>query len=143
MLQPLLAERFHLKVHTEQRHMPVFQLVLAKGGPRIKQAMQDEISKPGVIDGRDGRIQGVGSELASLPSLLSKEVGRPVVDRTGLTSRYDFTLEYVPAVRAAVDETSGTSIFTAVEEQLGLKLKPARQPMDVLVIDSIVLPARN
>ena len=65
------------------------------------------------------------------------------MDKTHLTGKYDFTLTYVPAAKAASDETGGPSVFTAVEEQLGLKLVPGKAPMDVLVIDSIERPAAN
>ncbi len=137
MLRPILAERFHLKLHTEQRPRPVYELVIAKGGSKLKPATQDDINKSRIVGGNDGRIDGIGAQLTPLPSLLGREVDRPVVDRTGLTGRYDFTLDYVPATRAAVDETGGPSLFTALEEQLGLRLKPARELMDVLVIDSV------
>jgi uncharacterized protein (TIGR03435 family) len=143
MLQPLLAERFHLKAHNERRPMPVFELVVAKGGPKLKHATQDEIGKSRIVGGNSGRIEGVSAELDSLPSLLSREVGRPVVNRTGLTGRFDFTLEYLPATRAAADEIGGQSLFTALEEKLGLRLKSARELMDVLVIDSITQPSEN
>lgn len=141
MLRSILAERFHLKVHTEQRAMPLYQLVIAKGGPKLKQATPDDINKSHILGGNAGRIVGVGALLDSLPSLLSSEVGRPVVDHTGLTGRYDFTLVYVPVARAATDQSGGPSLFTALQEQMGLRMTSARGPMDVLVIDS-VQPAR-
>lgn len=143
MLQSLLAGRFHLRAHTEQRPMPVYQLVIAKGGPKLKQAAQADIDKSRIVGGDAGMIEAVGAQLTPLPSLLSREVGRPVIDRTGLSGRYDFTLNYVPATRAAADATGGPSLFTALEEQLGLRLKAAREPMEVLVIDSVQLPTAN
>jgi uncharacterized protein (TIGR03435 family) len=81
--------------------------------------------------------------LTSLPWILNSEVGRPVVDKTGLTGKYDFTLDYVPVAKAATDDSGGPSIFTALQEQLGLKLEPAKAPMDVLVIDAVERPAAN
>jgi uncharacterized protein (TIGR03435 family) len=65
------------------------------------------------------------------------------VDKTGLTGKYDFTLDYVPVAKAATDDSGGPSIFTALQEQLGLKLEPAKAPMDVLVIDSVERPTAN
>lgn len=144
MLQPLLADRFHLKAHIEQREMPVYDLVVAKGGAKLKEATPDDVGKAFMGMRQQGKMEAVGMQLKNfLPALLTRETGRPVVDKTGLTGKYDFTLEYVPASKAATDETGGPSIFTALEEQLGLKLEPARVPMDVLVIDSIEQPAAN
>lgn len=144
MLQPLLAERFHLKAHIEQREMPVYDLVVDKGGSKLKDATADDASKGAhmTMDG-SGNVDAANALLTGLPGILYNEVGRPVVDKTGLTGKYDFTLKYVPASKAAADETGGPSIFTALEEQLGLKLEPAKEPMDVLVIDSIDKPAAN
>lgn len=143
MVQKLLADRFHLKAHLEQREMPVYDLVVAKGGPKLKEATAEEASKSMLRGAVPGKIECVSMPLSTLPVFLNRELGRPTVDKTGLTGAYDFTLEFVPAAKAATDETGGPSIFTAVEEQLGLKLEPAKEPMDVLVVDSIEQPAAN
>ena len=143
MLQALLADRFHLRAHIEKREMPVYHLVVAKGGPKLKQATAEEESKSMLRGAVPGKIECVAMPLSTLPVFLNRELGRPTVDKTGLTGKYDFTLQFVPASRAATDETGGASIFTAIEEQLGLKLEPAKEPMDVLVIDSIEQPAAN
>jgi uncharacterized protein (TIGR03435 family) len=142
MMQSLLAERFHLKAHMEQREIPIYQMVVAKGGSKLKSATPDEAGMASVI-GHGGKIKSVDMPLTSLPTFLNAEVGRPVVDKTALTGKYDFTLEYVPAAKAATDESGGPSIFTALEEQLGLKLEPVKGPMNVLVIDSIEQPTAN
>jgi len=144
MLQPLLADRFHLKVHMEQREMPVYELVVAKGGSKLKDTAPDDAGKGGhLTTNTHGKIDAANVLLAGLPGLLNNEVGRPVVDKTGLTGRYTFTLNYVPMSKAATDESGGPSIFTALEEQLGLKLQPGKASMDVLVIDSIDQPPAN
>ena len=143
MLQALLADRFHLKAHIEKREMPVYDLVVAKGGPKLKEATAEEASKSMLRGAVPGKIECVSMPLSTLPVFLNRELGRPTVDKTGLTGKYDFTLQFVPASKAATDETGGPSIFTAVEEELGLKLEPAKEPMDVLVIDSIEQPAAN
>jgi uncharacterized protein (TIGR03435 family) len=144
MLQPLLADRFHLKAHIEQREMPVYELVVAKGGSKLKEAAPDEAGKGGhLTTNAHGKIDAANASLAALPGLLNNEVGRPVVDKTGLTGRYTFTLNYVPMSQAATDESGGPSIFTALEEQLGLKLVTGKASMEVLVIDSIDQPAAN
>lgn len=75
--------------------------------------------------------------------LLCRETGRPVLDRTGLAGKYDFTLEFEPTAKMGKEDSGRPSVFTALEEQLGLKLVPAKEPVDVLVIDSIEHPAAN
>jgi uncharacterized protein (TIGR03435 family) len=143
MLQALLADRFHLKAHIEKREMPVYDLVLAKSGSKLKEATAEEASQAMLLGAVPGKIKCVSMPLSTLPPYLNRELGRPMLDKTGLTGKYDFTLEFVPAAKAGSDETGGPSIFTAIEEQLGLKLEPAKEPMDVLVIDSIEQPAAN
>jgi uncharacterized protein (TIGR03435 family) len=151
MFQMLLRDRFKLKAHRESKDLPVYALVIARNGSKLKE------SKPGEADAqagplaqpimwRKGRGQIVSrsSPLSSFPRLLSQEVGRPVVDRTGLTGSYDFTLQWTPdqgASSTPVD--AGPSLFTALEEQLGLKLEPAKAPLDILVIDHIEKPSEN
>jgi uncharacterized protein (TIGR03435 family) len=142
MLQPVLAERFHMKAHMESREMPAYALVVAKGGPKLKQPSPDERSGS-QFAAATGKVKWANAPLTNLKFLLSQEVGRPVVDKTGLTGKYDFTLEYAPAARAATDETGKPSVFTALEEQLGLKLVSSKEPIDVLVIDSIEQPTAN
>ena len=89
-----------------------------------------------------GEIEATGSTLDFLPVLLTRELDRPVVDKTGLTGKYDFTLQFTPAASESTDSTA-PSIFTAIQEQLGLKLEPQKAPMDVLVIDHIEPPSPN
>jgi uncharacterized protein (TIGR03435 family) len=143
MLQSLLADRFHLKAHLEQREIPIYEMVVAKGGSKLKNSTVEEAGKGHMISGRGNKLDAVDSSLTMLPWFLNAEVGRPVVDKTGLSGKYDFTLEYVAAAKAATDESGGPSIFTALEEQLGLKLEPVKAPMDVLVIDAIEQPTAN
>jgi len=143
MLQALLAERFHMKAHTEAREMPAYDLVIAKSGSKLKQPEPDEHAAS-QFDAPDGKAKSVNSPLTNLIFLLGRETGHPVVDKTNLNGKYDFTLEYTPAARATnTDETGKPSVFTALEEQLGLKLVPSKEPVDVLVIDSIEPPTAN
>ena len=143
MLRPLLEERFALKAHMEKRDISVFDLVVAKSGSKLKEAAADESAKSYMRSQDQGKIDSISMPLTAMLPMLNSEVGHPVVDKTGLTGKYDFVLDYVPAAKSATDETDGASIFTAIEEQLGLKLEPAKEPMDVLVIDSIEQPAAN
>lgn len=143
MMRDVLADRFHMKAHTVHREIPVYELVIAKGGPKLKEATADDAAKGHLWMRAPGDLEAVDTAIGSLPIMLNTEVGRAMVDSTGLTGRYDFTLKYVPTSKAATDETGGPSIFTAIEEQLGLKLQPSKARMDVLVIDSIEQPTAN
>jgi uncharacterized protein (TIGR03435 family) len=149
-LQAVLAQRFNLKCHFEVKQLPVYNLVLAKGGTKLKQTSADskDIGSLG-SDRRNGtnRIYGTGISLQFISAILSGKVGRIVIDKTGLTGIYDFTVTYASdsdtASSAYAPEPSGPSIFTAVEEQLGLKLEPAKGPVPAMVIDSIERPSEN
>jgi len=150
MLQSLLEERFHLVIHNEIIQEPVYELVLAKGGPRLKDANVNE-ETPNQRVGR-GQITAVATPLSRLVPLLSLLVDRQVIDKTGLSGRYDFTLTYTrdasqsgalgPNDPPPVDPDA-PSIFTALQEQLGLKLESARGPVQVLVVDSAEKPEAN
>jgi uncharacterized protein (TIGR03435 family) len=143
MVRALLADRLGMKAHVEKHEMPVYQLVVVKGGPKMKESTPEENDKTKMASSRGGEIDAVAVTMDALPWMLGEITGRPVVNKTGLAAKYDFTVKYLPGAQAATDETDRTSIFTALEEQLGLKLEPARAPVDVLVIDSIEQPAAN
>jgi len=142
MMQSVFAERFGMKAHMETREMPAYSLVVAKSGSKLKDPA-DTSTGHSQFGGNSGVVKWANSPLKDLPFLLAKETGRPVVDNTGLTGKYDFTLEYTPFSRAAADESGRPPIFTALVEQLGLKLVPSKQPVEVLVIDSIEQPSEN
>jgi uncharacterized protein (TIGR03435 family) len=142
MLQALLADRFKLKSHRETRDLPIYALVVAKGGSRLKEWRSDESGMPLMRMRGRGEIDATGSTLEFLPALLTNELDRPVINKTGLTGKYDFTLKFTPGQSAGPD-SEAPSIFTAVQEQLGLKLEPTKAPLDVLVIDSIEKPTEN
>ena len=142
MMQTVFAERFGMRAHMETREMPAYALVLAKSGSKLKEP-SDTTSGISQFGGTNGEVMWANSPLTDLKFLLAKETGRPVVDNTGLTGKYDFLLKYTPADHAAMDESGRPSIFTALEEQLGLKLIPMKQPVEVLVVDSIEQPTEN
>lgn len=146
MVRALLADRFHLVVHTETRELPIYELVVAGGGARLG---DPKLSGTTINHGHDHiKVEGANSATL-LAEELSKEVGRDVVDKTGITGRYDLKLHWTPDDAtepqllngAPVD--SGPSIFTALEEQLGLKLEPAKGSVQVLVIDHLEMPSAN
>jgi uncharacterized protein (TIGR03435 family) len=142
MLQALLADRFKLAAHAEKREMPMFALVIAKGGPRLITT-----NAIGALSGGRGRISITGGDdaLAVLAFELSWRLGRPVIDRTGLNGRYELTLNWTEDdVPSPAANTSGApSLFTAIQEQLGLKLEATRGPVQVLVIDHAERPSEN
>jgi len=145
MLQPLLADRFHLKVHHETKDLPVYNLVVAKDGPKFQQSPPEHRVERGVGGGtclisRKG-YQGCGIEALLLTLRYSS--GRTVIDKTGLAGLYDFTLRWAPEDTPADSANAGPSVFTAVQEQLGLKLEPSIAPIGILVIDSAEKPSEN
>jgi len=138
MVQALLAERYSLKLHPETRVLPAYDLVVSKGGSKLEMSKADGRT---VGSGAD-HFNGKGLTSTLIAEELSQIAGRVVVDKTGLSDRYDFKLRWTPDGAPASDE-SPPSFFTAVQEQLGLKLEPAKEPVPVLVIDHIELPSAN
>jgi uncharacterized protein (TIGR03435 family) len=154
MFQQLLADRFKLTVHWETRELPVYALIAAKKGPKLQPTKESSEGSGTTSDGsRSGwefTAKGVTlPELAeALTQELSRELGRDIIDKTEIKGRYDLTLKWTPDAGAATDSAatstdSGPSIFTAVQEQLGLKLEPAKAPVQVLVIDHAEMPSEN
>jgi uncharacterized protein (TIGR03435 family) len=143
MLQALLADRFKLRAHAEKREMPIFALVIAKGGPRL---ITTNVSGAALSGGR-GRISIKGGDdaLAILAFELSWRLGRPVIDQTGLKGRYALTLNWTEGDEPspASNASNGPSLFTAIQEQLGLKLEATKGPVPILAIDHAERPSEN
>lgn len=144
MVRTLLEDRFGLVVHKETREMPVFDLVVAKGGPKFQKS---DLQGTTINEGRD-HIDAIGSDhtLAILCESLGKRTGRVVVNKTGLDGRYKLTLKWTPDDVAAAGRTGPEAppdLFTAIQEQLGLKLEPARGQVPVLVLDAVTMPSEN
>jgi len=142
MLQALLMDRFHLAFHRESRDIPVYALVLDKGGVKFHESKPE--TKGILRMNGAGRITSSGATMTQLAGWFSNANGveRPVIDQTGLTGHYDFTLTWSNTLTNATD-SSDPSIFTAMPEQLGLKLEPKRLPVEVLVIDRAETPSEN
>jgi uncharacterized protein (TIGR03435 family) len=138
MVQNLLAERFQLKLHSETRTLPSYDLVLIKGGSKLQQS---ESSGKSFGVGRT-HFNGQGLGMTSIAEELSKITGRVVVDKTGLTGRYDFKLLWTADDAPAIESDSPT-LFTAIQEQLGLKLESAKEPVPVLIVDHVDQPTPN
>lgn len=143
-IRSLLADRFGLRLHTEERVMPVYELVVAGTGPKLSLAAD---GPEGLTTG-PGLLKGTRVNTKTIARALSDATERVVVDRTELTGYYDYALHWTPDVAVggephASEQASGPSLFTAVQEQLGLKLKPAKGPVEVLVIDHAEKPSAN
>lgn len=156
MLQSLLTDRFQLTTHNETKEAPIYQLVVAKGGLKLHEATPgdtypngpkgpDGVSHPGMMMFRPDGLTAQAIPITALLDMLSRQLHRPVVDKTGLTGKYDIALHFTPDNGPAADspDSSGPSIFTALEEQLGLKLESTKGPVQTLVIDHIEKPSEN
>ena len=181
MLQPLLADRFQLKVHRETRDMPLYELVAARRGPKLAPPKDDGCAAPGPntpSDWAGGRIeppaagrgplppcgalrvslepsgvhmQGGKVSVGELVKTLAMIMGRPVVDKTGLTGLYDLQLGFsadastpeLPPPPPGSSDSNLPSIVTALQEQLGLRVESSKGPVEVLVIDRIERPSAN
>ena len=171
MLQTLFEERFKLKVHRETKESPVYALVAGKGGPRIKLS-SDQVSQDvngpapagagpnrGAIRIGVGNLVGNAVTISWFASMLSSRLDRLIMDKTNLSGRFDIRLKWTPSpgeslfgvpaeiidmngVTVRLDP-SGPSIFSAIQEQLGLKLESAKAPVDLLVIDRVERPSEN
>ncbi len=165
-LQALLADRFKLTLHRETKDLPVYELLVAEGGPKLKEAAlasiipdgnngpESPLPPKGMMKMGPGELTDHGTTLAPLVEQLSWQLGHTVLDKTGLKGNYDFSLRWTPspseagmnklmgiAPAADASSTSSTStLFTALEDQLGLKLVPQTEPMQVLVIDHVEKP---
>lgn len=160
MFQAVLADRFKLKFHREAKQLGIFSLVVAKNEPRLTvsnpvapstdtPASQGASQPRGTMRMRSGpdgiEMTAQGETLDQLVTQLAGEVHTRVENKTGLTGNYDFTLRYAPGggLNAPNSESSAPSIFTALQEQLGLKLEPHKGPVEVLVIDHVERPSEN
>jgi uncharacterized protein (TIGR03435 family) len=153
MLQNLLADRFALKLHRESKEMQVYALIQSKNGTKLQPVANDE--KGGVRRKGAGIVAGTKASLQQLCEALSDVklngsaiLDRPVVDRTGLSGKvYDFTLTWTPepgqfGLNSTFDN-AGPSLFTAVQEQLGLKLETQKAQVEIFVIDHLEKPGEN
>jgi uncharacterized protein (TIGR03435 family) len=142
-LQALLAERFRLILRHETGDQTVYALTVARNGPRLKESTGG--SGPLLKRGR-GKIEGMGAQMAELTRFLAIDLRRPVIDRTGLTGRFDFNLEWTAedtSTFAVSSDNSGPSIVTAIQEQLGLKLEAQKAPTEILIIEKAEMPPDN
>lgn len=169
-LQALLAERFELKIHRETKELPVYALVVAKNGPKLKENAGANEGRGRGMRMSPGQLVGQQAGMEFLVQSLSQMLGRTVLDQTGLKGTYDFDLTFAPepglggvfggpgdgapappppgAGPGLIKEPpppdpNGPTIFTALQEQLGLKLESQKGPVDIIVIDHVEKPSDN
>jgi len=159
MVQAMLRDRFKVAAHVEQRELPVYNLMRSRRdfspGPGLKPASIDcrrpdwreqikdnPSARPCGFSWDNGVYTGGGQPIQTIALLLASPAGRPVFDQTGLTGLFDFDLKWAPGI-AADPSGNAVSIFTAVQEQLGLKLESASAPLDVLIVDHVEKPTPN
>jgi uncharacterized protein (TIGR03435 family) len=156
-LQTLLADRFGLVVRRDSKDAPVYALTVAKNGHKMKESSQGFDG----INGAPGQLKAEKADMALLSRILSMSVGRPVIDRTALKETFTFDLKWSPesggggleksgpagikadSVAASLPEAGGASIFTAIQEQLGLRLEASKAPVESIVIERIERPSAN
>jgi uncharacterized protein (TIGR03435 family) len=153
MLQSLLAERFKLVVHRETREEQIYELVIDKGGSKMKEVDAPKDSPQGIQGGGKGQLVGMAAPIQLLVNVLSPQLGHSVIDKTGLKGKYDFTLKWTPdpsalpppagAPEGPPPDSNGPSLFTAMQEQLGLKLQSTKGPVEMLVVDHVERPSEN
>lgn len=150
LARKVLAERFGLKLHRDQQEISVFALRAAKGGPKLTVSTGDPNGQPNEHGKRGAGWQMNTYTNTSMPVFAEElalspvaSVDRPILDQTGLTGRYDFQLKWLTDDNHAADPDAPPGLFTAIQEQLGLKLDAVKAPADVLVIDKVQRPGAN
>jgi uncharacterized protein (TIGR03435 family) len=151
MMQPLLAERFQLKFHREMREIPIYALTVAKGGPKMKPRQEGDGGPPTSLMFRGPNVPGRNASMQMLAGGLQRLVlDRPVIDKTGLKGTFDFDLKFRPdgtqlggRPGQPPADPDLPDIFTAMQEQLGLKLEAQKGPGEVIVVDSVAKPSEN
>ena len=157
MLRNLLAERFKLVTHEESKELQVYFLLIGKQGPKFRESKPGDDYANGLktasgepvgphmgkmaLQGGDITVQGL--PIRSLVESVMRDVGKPVVDETGLTGVYDFSMQWQSSAGLAETGSPGPAIFQALEEQLGLKLEPAKAPISMRVVDHVEAPTPN
>jgi uncharacterized protein (TIGR03435 family) len=156
MVRKLMADRFKLVFHREKRELSVYAIVVGKNGPKLTKSTGDPNGLPSLFFRGLGDLPAMNANMSDLADLMQRAVlDRPVVDQTRITGRFDFTLKWTPdetqfaslgGVRpssSAENADAPPDLFTALQEQLGLKLEPTKAPVDVLVIDHVEPPSPN
>jgi uncharacterized protein (TIGR03435 family) len=152
MAKTLLAERFGLNSHMQTRELPVYRLTALKGGPEFQQPKDDDT--PAGIRPGTGVLVAHKWDVSTLPFWLSLQLNTPVIDTVGLKGVFDFELKWAPVpnegnfstrndTNTVPADPSGPTIFTAIQDQLNLKIESGKGPVQVLIIDSVTRPSEN
>ena len=144
LLRALLADRFKLACHRETRELPIYALVVAKGGSKLTTSKANGVT----TNASYGKLVAQGITVDGFARELAKRVGRPVSNQTNIEGRFDVTLLWTPdegpaMLNGASIPDPPPSIYTAIQEQLGLKLDPQKGPVEVLVVDHVEMPTAN
>ena len=146
MLQSLIEDRFQLKFHREAKQLSVYELTIARGGPKLKRSADQTKTRVSETKLGTGFVEVPGQPFRNFVYFLGRQLDRPLIDKTGLDGLYDVTLRWTPepAGQAEGARTSDLpTLFTAVQEQLGLKLESSKGAVDLFVIDSAQRPPEN
>jgi uncharacterized protein (TIGR03435 family) len=143
MLQSLIEDRFQLKFHRETKQLPVYELTVARGGPKLKVSADQTTTR--VSETRLGRgfVEVPGQPFRNFVYFLGRQLDRPLIDKTGLQGLYDVTLRWTPEPAESTRTSDLPTLFTAVQEQLGLKLESGKGAVDMFAIDSVQRPSEN
>jgi uncharacterized protein (TIGR03435 family) len=143
MVEKLLTTRFGLQMHHDKRELSVYVLTVAKGGPKLEKSKSDPDEPIDQTGNGKGTMKFTNNTMSDFALGLQFMVGKPVINQTSLSGRYDFTLRWSPDELRATEPDAAPGLFTAVQEELGLKLEATRAPTDVLVIDAATRPTQN
>jgi uncharacterized protein (TIGR03435 family) len=156
-VRALLADRFHLTVHRETKEGSVYALVVAKNGSKLQEGKEAPDGPQGLRGGR-GELTGMLASMQMVVNFLSGQLGRPIIDKTDLKGKYDFKLKWAPDMGTGggpmepknpggegppASTPDGPTLFTALQEQLGLKLESQKGPIEMIVIDRVEKPSEN
>ena len=146
MLQKLLADRFKITFHREKRELSIYAITVLKSGPKLATSKSDPnalADQTGNGNGSQQMVKYTNNSMAEFALALQSNLDRPVVDQTGLNGKFDFSLEWTSDQSQAADSNAAPVFFTAIQEQLGLKIEATKGLADVLVIDHVERPSDN
>lgn len=145
LVQPLLAERFQLALHKSTKELSYYALIIGKNEAKLQTSKLHPSSAtiPEMRGGSSGDLTARGIPLSMLAAQFADDLGRPVIDETGIAGNFDINLQWTPDNAEQKSDPSRPSLFTAVQEQLGLKLESKKGPVEILVVDRVERPSEN
>jgi uncharacterized protein (TIGR03435 family) len=143
MLQSLIEDRFQLRFHRESKELSVYELAVARGGPKLKLSADQTTTRVSETKLGRGFVEVPGQPFRNFVYFLGRQLDRPLIDKTGLQGLYDITLQWTPEPADRNRTSDLPTLFTAVQEQLGLRLESGRGAVEMFVIDSVQRPSEN